>query len=262
MSRILEHQIRGFARVYVESLPEVDIEEIRARPRQTGSPRARAGGKATRIRGRLTGRGPLIGLAAGVVVLMLGLGPILIFGSNETSGGGSVPGSSLEQPTTITDELSQNKTTGDPDTAPTETVNGPLSRMLAKQVSDIPELAAFDPPILKDSSEGGVDAAVVTFQAPDGAFVDIISQQLPEPLTPDSVGSPDVIQIERGPNGEQIIIKETEAILQVVGVDAGDWMVNIIVNRTASEKPREISSYTDWSLDTVRGWVIQLLEQR
>jgi hypothetical protein len=190
--------------------------------------------------------------------------------SNEASGHGtSIPGSFAgdpenqnEEPPTIPSESTQNNSVGDPDTPPNETVNGPLSRKLARRVLAIPELAAFDPPTLKDFSEGGVDAAVVTFQAPDGAFVDVVSQQLPGPLAPDSVGSPDDTHTERGPKGEQIIIKETESILQVVGVDEGNWMVNIIVNRTTAENPREASSYTNWSVDTVRGWVINLLEQR
>lgn len=200
--------------------------------------------------------------------MMLGLGPMLMFGSNERSGDGSVPGSSPTNPspeareTTVPSEPTQTSGVGDPEIAPNETPNGPLSRKLAQQASAIPELAAFDVPTLKDFFEGGVDAAVVTFQAPDGAFVDVISQQLREPWTPDLVGSPDVTHTERGPNGEQLIIKQTESVLRVVGVDAEDRMVNIIVNRTTSENPREASPYTDWGPDTVRGWVIQLLEKR
>ena len=125
MSRILEDQIRDFAGVFVESLPELDVEEIRTRPRrQIGSPRARAGGGVSRIGGRLVARGPLIGLAAGVVVLMLGLGPMLMFGSNERSGDGGVPGSSPTtlnseaRETTVPGEPTQTNTVGDPDTTP------------------------------------------------------------------------------------------------------------------------------------------------
>lgn len=270
MNVALEDQIRGFARAYVESLPEVDIEQIRTRPRQTLSPKIRLGRSATPLNGRRVGSGPLVAVAAAAVVLVLGLGPMAMLRSNEASGHGTSvadssaenPGSQTGEPTTIPTDSTPDNSTRDPDTAPTETVNGPLSQKLAQQVLAIPELAAFDPPTLKDFSEGGVDAAVVTFQAPDGAYVDVVSQQLPEPLAPDSVGSPDDTHTERGPNGEQIIIKETTSALQVVGVDEGNWMVNIIVNRTTAENPREASPHTDWSVDTVRSWVIQLLEQR
>lgn len=148
----------------------------------------------------------------------------------------------------------------DPAAGPTEVTDGPLGQMLAKQAFAIPELGALGSPMSTDFSEGGVEAAVVTFKAPDGALVDVVSQQLSEPLTVDAVGPPDITLLQPGPNGEEIIIKETDHVLQVIAVDEEGWMVNIVVNRTSSENPRERSVHTEWSAETVRTWAVELLE--
>lgn len=276
MSPIVEQQIRDFARVYVESLPEVDIDKIRNGHGYAASSKMGQQPKPRSVMGRVAARGPMIAVTAGVVVLVLGLAPILFLATGRTpSDRGTVPDPPTGSPeyqdgeqTVIPDESTSNGGTGDPDGPPSETINGPRSKSLAGQVlAAIPELAAFAPPTLKDFSEGGVDGAIVTFQAPDGAYVDVVSQQLPEPLAQDLIESelirsPEDTSTELGPNGEQIFIKEDDWTLQVIGVDAGNSMVNIIVNRTTSEIPQEASPYTDWSVDSVRSWVIHLLEQR
>lgn len=148
----------------------------------------------------------------------------------------------------------------DPVSVPSEIADGPLSRTLAEQVSVIPEFATLEPVKTSDFSEGGTDAGILAFLSPDGAMVNVVSQQLPGPLTLDRIGSPEDTRVETGPNGEEIIIKETRYVLQVIGVNASGWMVNVIVDRILADSSGELSSYSTWDAGTVRSWVLELLK--
>jgi hypothetical protein len=148
----------------------------------------------------------------------------------------------------------------DPVAPPTEIADGPLSLRLAAALDTIPAIAALEQVKRADFSEGAVDAAVLAFLAPDGAMVNVVYQQLPEPLSVDSIGPPENTHAEIGPGGEDLIIKDATGGLQVIGVDDKGHMVNVIVDRLSPSEPGRPSELASWDVEMLKSWVVGLLK--
>lgn len=145
------------------------------------------------------------------------------------------------------------------DQGPTMRPNGDVSSSLVGVVSQIPELNALMTELVVDQIEGDSRVGIVSLVSTDGGRVEIVLQQLPGPVPIEVFGSPDTTRWEVGPNGEDIVIRDTGA-LQVVVINREGRMANVIVEPINRLDPAATSALAGISISQMTEWAFQLLE--
>ncbi|MDP3984726.1 MAG: hypothetical protein Q8Q52_06975 [Acidimicrobiia bacterium] len=176
-----------------------------------------------------------------------------------SSGAVAVAGSSwLTAPPPSEDPIAVDSS-ADVATAPTEVANGPLSQSVGQVVADLPEIKTLIAAGGVDFIENEVTVGIVRYRAADGAKIEFIVQQLPGPISAETVGPPEDTRVESGPGGEEVIIRQTAHIIQVVAIDSTGMAVNIIVELTVPESRDQLSTLSAFDSATVTGWALALL---
>ena len=139
--------------------------------------------------------------------------------------------------------------------------NGPLSSAVLEAVDQIPELAALTVELAADHASLG-DApgewGGVSLLAEDGSRIEIITQMVSENFDPLLAIGPDTQ--ETGPHGEDIFLRESDAVFQVVVIDQGGTMINLIIDRFDPSQPGTPGALSQIGLDEARGWALLLLD--
>ena len=139
--------------------------------------------------------------------------------------------------------------------------NGPLSSAVLEAVDQIPELAALTVELAADHASLG-DApgewGGVSLLAEDGSRIEIITQMVSENFDPLLAIGPDTQ--ETGPHGEDIFLRESDAVFQVVVIDQDGTMINLIIDRSDPSQPGTPGALSQIGLDEAREWALLLLD--
>jgi hypothetical protein len=138
---------------------------------------------------------------------------------------------------------------------------GPLSSAVLEAVAQIPELAALTVEQAADHASTGDEPGEwggVSLLAQDGSRIEIITQAVPADFDPLLAIGPDTQ--EMGPDGEDVFVRERDAVVQVVVIDQNGAMINLIIDRFAPSQPGTPGALSEITLDQARDWALLLID--
>jgi len=142
---------------------------------------------------------------------------------------------------------------------PIDLPDGPLSTALTEAISQIPELAKLTREQVTDQSVPGGQWGIVSLVARDGSRIEITTQEAPPAEILDRLASVYSTSRQIGPNGEDLILRDTDTTLQVIAIDASGTMLNLSVDRINQTEPGSPSEFSHLHLDQIREWALLLL---